>query len=188
MSGSAVALPDKLVFSYHEEECRAFDRLVWARRDPGPHYLNFKAAMTAITFAVGFVVLAGNHLGFVRSDEMPEVLFAAYAAFIAGAVAHRAAMQLRYRATERAMFRDIAAETFEVTFDGSAIAYGNARYQLRAPWASVADVLEASLVVVLMFDYSQGVSIPARLFADQAARTNFVAAVRERASGARLRT
>jgi hypothetical protein len=185
VSSPAVALPEKLVFSYQEQETSAYDRLVWARRDRGPEYLNFRAAMYAITFAIGFAVLFANQLGFVTSSELPQVLFTAYAAFFAGGFTHRAAMQIRYRAITRAMFRDIAADTFEVIFDAGEVAYSNARYQVQVPWAAVAEVIETSLIVVLMFERSRGLPIPARLFPDPAARANFVAAIRQHASGAK---
>jgi hypothetical protein len=180
------ALPDRLVFTYQEDEVRAYSRLVWARRDRGPDYHNFRALMIVITFAIGFTVLFANHLGFVTASEMRSVLFTAYVAFFAGAFAHRAAMQIRYRAIGREMYRDsLGIETFELDFGANGVIYRNATFELRLPWKAIAEVVETSLLVVLLFQSSQGVSIPARLFTDAASRADFVAAMREHASGAR---
>jgi hypothetical protein len=143
--------------------------------------------MIVITFAIGFTVLFANYLGFVTSSQMPPVLFTAYAAFFAGALAHRAATHARHRAITRATFRDsgIGTEPFEIAFDASGVAYNTAKYQVRVPWAAVAEVIEAPLVVVLLFEPNQGLPIPARLFSDPASRSTFVAVMREHASGAR---
>lgn len=180
-------LPDRLVFTYHEDEVRAYSRLVWARRDRGPDHGNFWAAMMAITLAVGLSVLFAKYLGLVASSEMRPVLFTAYAAFGAGAFAYHAMMRIRYRAIARAMYRDSAMgiETFEMTFDVSGVVYKNAKFELRLPWAAVAEVIESSLIVVLLFQSSQGVPIPARLFSGAASRASFAAAIREHASAAR---
>jgi hypothetical protein len=183
----AVSLPDKLVFTFREQEAAAYSRLVWGRRDRGLSFDNFMALMIVIIFAIGFCVLFANQLGFVTSSQMKPVLFTAYAAFFAGALAHRAAIQARYRAIARAMFRDSrkATDPFEVVFDASGVAFKNAKYHVRVPWAAVGEVIETSLVVVLLFEPSQGLPIPARLFSDPASRANLVAAMRQRASGAK---
>jgi hypothetical protein len=180
-------LPDRLVFSYQEDEARAYSRLVWARRDRGPGYDNFWAAMIVITFAIGFSVLFANYLGWVTSSQMRPVLFTAYAAFVAGALAYHAAMRIRYRAVARAMYRDSAmgTETFEMTFDGNGVVYRNAKFELHVPWAAVAEVIETSLIVVLLFRSSQGLPIPARLFSGAGSRASFAAVMREHASAAR---
>jgi hypothetical protein len=154
------------------------------RRDRGPDYENFEALIVAVTFAIGFCVLFANHFGFVTSSQMPPVLFTANAAYFAGAFAHRAAMQVRYRAIVRSNLRHMAAETLEVKFDAGGLVYSNAKCQVRVPWVSVGEVIEDSLVVVLMFGRSQGLAIPARLFSDSASRTNFVAVTRECVSDA----
>jgi YcxB-like protein len=187
VSSPSTPLPDKLVFTYQEDEATAYGRLVGLRRDRGPDYMNFEALMVALTFAIGFIVLIANYLGFVASSEMPHVLFTAYAAFIAGAFAHRAAMQVRRRAIARASFRDseFGTETFETTFDCTGVAYDSVRCQMRVPWMAIAEVIEAPLVIVLLFDRTQGLPIPARVFTDAASRAAFVATVRELASNAR---
>ena len=149
--------------------------------------MNFEALMIALMFGIGFTVLLANYLGLVASSEMPHVLFTAYAAFIAGALAHRAAMRIRYRAIARAWFRDsdFGTETFEMTFDADGVAYDTARCQMRVPWTAIAEIIEAPLVIVLSFDRTQGLPIPVRVFADAASRVDFVAAVREHALNAR---
>lgn len=190
MNSPPSALPDRLVFGYTEAELTAYSHLVWARRDRGPSYENFKALMIVITFAIGFVVLFANYLGFVTSSQMPPVLFTAYAAFVAGAFAHRAAIKLRYRSIARAMYRDdgMASEMFEMTFDASGVVSKNARFEMRLPWAAIAEVIEAPLLVVLLFEVSQGLPIPVRLFSDPAARADFIAMIRAHASGAQNRS
>jgi hypothetical protein len=180
-------LPDRLVFTYQEDEARAYSRLIWARRDRGPDYGNFSAAMIVITFAIGFSVLFANYLGLVAAEQMQAVLVTAYAAFFSGALTHRAAMQIRYRVIARAMYRDSAKgiETFEVTFDASGVIYKNVKFELRVPWAAVAEVIETSLIVALLFQPSQGLPIPTRLFSSAASRASFAAVMREHASAAR---
>ena len=173
MGPSPSAFPDRLVFTYQEDEARAYSRLIWARRDRGPDYGNFRAAMIVITFAIGFSVLFANYLGFVTSEQMRPVLFTAYLAFFGGALVHRAAIQIRNRAIGRAIYRDsVGIDTFEVTFDASGVAYKTARFELRVPWAAIVDVIET-------------MPIPARLFSDAASRAHFSAAMREHASAAR---
>jgi YcxB-like protein len=86
----------------------------------------------------------------------------------------------------RAMYRDsLGIETFEMNFGANGVIYRNATFELRLPWKAIAEVVEISLLVVLLFRSSQGVSIPARAFTDAASRASFVAAMREQASGAR---
>ena len=181
-------LPERLVFTYQEDEARAYSRLVWARRDRrGPDHGNFRAAMIAITLAIGLSVLFANYLGLVAFSEMRPVLFTAYAAFVAGALAYHAMMRIRYRAIGRAMYRDSAMgiEACEMTFDASGVVYKNAKFELRVPWAAVAEVIENSLIVVLLFQSSQGLPIPTRLFSGAASRASFAAAIRNHASAAR---
>jgi hypothetical protein len=180
-------LPDRLVFTYHEDETRAYSRLVWARRDRGPDQSNSWAAMMAITLAIGLSVLFAKYLGLIASSEMRPVLFTAYAAFASGAFAYHAMLRIRYRAIARAMYRNNAMgiETIEMTFDVSGVVYKSAKFELRLPWAAVAEVIESSLIVVLLFQSSQGLPIPARLFSGAASPASFAAAMRERASAAR---
>jgi hypothetical protein len=180
-------LPDRLVFTYREDEVSAYHRLVALRRDRGPQWHNFEALMIVFIFAVGFAVLLANQLGLVASSEMPHVLFAAYAAFFAGALAHRTAMGVRYRAIARARFRssEFGTETFEMAFDPDGIGYDSRRCRMHVPWTAIVNVVEAPLIVVLLFDLDSGLPIPARLFADATSKTSFVAAMREHASAAR---
>ena len=85
------------------------------------------------------------------------------------------------------MFRDSAmgSESFEMTFNADGVVYKNPKFELRVPWAAIAEVVDTSLIVVLLFQSSQGVPIPGRLFSGAASRANFAAVMRQRASAAR---
>ena len=181
-------LPDRLVFSYSEDELMAYGRIVSMRQDRGPDHSNFWAAMIVITFALGFIVLLANYLGWIKPSELRLVLFTAYAAFFAGAFAYHGALRLGYRRVARALsrFGKDANAHYEMAFDANGVVYTAAKIETRIPWSAVAEIRETSLLVLIWINPAQGgFPIPARMFPDAANRAAFIAAIRAHSSAAR---
>jgi hypothetical protein len=180
--------PDRLVFSYSEDELIAYSRIMSKRRDRGPSYSNFKAAMMVIIFGLGFIVLLAKYLGWVEPSEFRTVLFTAYAAFFAGAFACHGALRLGYRRVTRAWRRSggEAYGPYEMVFDANGIVYKTAQSETRVPWDAIAEVLETGLLVLIWINPARGgLPVPVRMFPDRAQRAAFIAAIREHSAQAR---
>jgi hypothetical protein len=183
------SLPDRLTFTCREDEASAYNGIVWQRLDRGPDYSNFRALTIVLVFGIGAVVLFAAYLGLVTPEQMGAVFFTAYAGFVAGGFAYHVAVRARYRAILRASFRStsaIGAETFDVSFGECGLVYSTSRFSVSVPWVSIMDVVETSLLTVLMFQPNQGLAIPARLFPDSSSRRAFAAGIRKHAATAAI--
>ena len=180
--------PDRLVFSYSEDELIAYSHLLSTRQDRGPSYSNFKAAMLVIIFGLGFAVLLAKYLGWIEPSEFRTVLFTAYAAFFAGAGAYHGALRLGYRRVMRAWRRSggEAYGPYEMLFDANGIVYKTVQSEKRVFWDAVAEVRETGLVILIWINPAHGgLPVPVRMFPDPAHRAAFIAAIREHSTQAK---
>jgi hypothetical protein len=182
------SFPDRLDFTYTEDELITYSRIRSMRQDRGPSYSNFRAAMVVIIFGLGFTVLLAKYLGWVEPSEFRTVLFTAYASFFAGTFAYHGALRLGYRRVTRAWHRSggEAYGPYEVTFEANGVVYKAAKIETRVPWDAIAEVRETrSLVLIWISRAQRGLPIPARMFSNAAARAAFTAAIREHSAQAR---
>jgi hypothetical protein len=186
VNGPARAIPDRLVFTFSKDELIAYSRIVSMRQDRGPSYSNFRAVMTVIVFGLGFVVLLAKYLGWIAPSQLRLVLFTAYAAFFAGALAYHGALHLGYRRITRTMSRSGEANgPYQMVCDESGFVYGPAQARTRVPWDAIADIRKTGSMVMIWNATGNGYPIPARIFPDLAQCEDFVAAIREQAANAK---
>jgi hypothetical protein len=180
--------PDRLVFTYREDELIAYSQIVSRLQDRGPAYSNFRAAMLVITLGIGFIVLLAHRLDWISLSELQPVLLTAYAAFFAGAFAYHGALHLGYRRIARTVSRSAedANGPYEVAFDANGIAYKSAKVETRVPWDAIAEVYETRSIVLIWISLAErGLPIPTRVFSDSATRAAFITAIRGHASTAK---
>jgi hypothetical protein len=186
VNGPARPIPDRLVFTFSKDELTAYSRIFSKRYDRGPSYLNFMAVMMAIIFGLGFVALLAKHLEWIEPSALRPVLFTAYAAFFAGALAYYGALLAGYRRGAGTMSRLHAAiGPYEMVCDGNGFVYGPAQARTHVPWNAIADVSKSSSMVMIWNATGSGYPIPARIFPGLAQCDDFVAAIREYAAHAK---
>jgi hypothetical protein len=190
VSDEKSSFPDKLVFTYRDDELSSYDRAVAARRHIGVDYSDFLAARIVVTLGVGLIVVLANRVGLIPLSVVPPVLVTAYAAFVAGAFAYRLLMKLTYRRMARALRKARAAvdETSEMIFAPDGVVYRTPTLETRLPWRAIVAIGETDVLVLIWIDLARGFPIPARMFADRAEREAFVAALRTRALAAKAIT
>jgi hypothetical protein len=70
--------------TYGDDEIRAYDKLIAARRARGESNYTFFGMLFVAIFAIGLAALGAFKLGWIGTAAVPPVLLTAYAAFAAG--------------------------------------------------------------------------------------------------------
>ena len=184
------SLPASLVFTYRDDEMSSYDKAVAARRRGGIDYSDFMALRIIVTLGVGLVVVLANRLDLIPLSVVPSVLVTAYAAFFAGAFAHRLLMQLLHRRMARTLHEARAAkdEASEMIFAPDGVVYRTQALETRLPWRAITAIGETDMLVLIWIDIARGFPIPARMFSGPTERAAFVAALRAQALAARAVT
>lgn len=180
MTEAVPSLPASLAFTYREGELAAYSELVADRIEPDPSGTFWEVVFAAVP-ALGLIVLLTNHLGWITAAQMPPVLVTTYVAFFAGALALYGMWALRSRQAARIVARSASVQgEWEVRFEEGGVSWKSPKTEARVPWDAVEAVAEARSLVTIWIDRDYGIPIPARLFADAAARNAFIAAIRAR--------
>jgi hypothetical protein len=136
-------------------------------------------------FVIGFAVLGAQKIGLVAARDVPPSLFTAYAAYATYAfgvglviVLFRRRQQQLARAAVLNTERDDVVWDFRFTDAG--IGWSSDGLESHISWHIVKSLETSPTAVFIWLRYLQNLSLPARLFADDASRRAFAAAVRTR--------
>ena len=180
MSDTLPPLPAPLRFTYSANELTAHWRELAQRAEPDSNN-TFYGAVFASIFAIGLVVLLAQYLELISAEQLRPVLFTAYLAFYAGAFAWYGMWIIRSRQAERMLVREhTAGGAWEAAFDDGGIVWKSPESELRVAWHHIASVIATDPLVTIWITRDFAMPIPARLFADAAARDAMMAAVRAR--------
>jgi len=179
MSDTASPFPVSLRFAYRaddRQQLRGFAKKSLDRKVPATA---FWIVALGMYFVMGFVVLGAQKSGFIKTAEVPHVLFAAYAAYTLGAALVVLLGRHRQRRFERASARTIERDdvVWDFEFSEAGIAWKNDTHEARVGWRGVTSIEVWRGAVLIWLTQFRSVAIPARVFADDAARTNLVAAI-----------
>ncbi len=165
--------------TYSHDELRAYGKLIAKRRvrEQNDH-TSFGLQLAAI-LGIGLAALAAFRLGWIEAAAVPPILFAAYSAFAAGWLSHRWLLRRLYRKFPR---RTARLGPWDYSFGEHGILYKSETVEVRFAWRAVGSVEDLGPIVLFLCD-DHAIFVPARMFADQAARAAFVAA-----SAARIKT
>jgi hypothetical protein len=180
-------IPDKLTITYSEAEMQAFYRYAAARQDRGLDESTFWSALCIAIFGIGGIAVAAYYAGLLQSTEMRAVALTAYVAFAAGVVTYGVVTRVHYAQVVR-KFHSRTAQTkkvWKVSFDTSGFSFKSDTSETRVPWSGVDAFDDHCSMMLLWFEGTQSIFLPARVFRDEHVRTNFVAAVAKRIEAAK---
>jgi hypothetical protein len=167
----------KLIFTFNEEEVRAFRKLVSARLNRRLDGMGYWGVVFLLIFVIGLVVYVAYALGLFEMRSLKPVLVTAYAAFAAGAFAYAIGGRWQYQRLVRAYY-GASNEEWEYSFDKTMMTWRSPLAETRTPWRAVRAVEDNGAMVLLWLHRDARSSfIPARVFASTADRSAFVAAV-----------
>jgi len=162
----------QFTITYSPEELRAYQRIMAGR------YARVQSEGTAFGLLLGAILVLGLavfgtfRLGLFDLAAVRPVLFTAYFAFLTGVTGYYFVMRAYFR---KFMRTDQRGGTWDFSFTPSGIFYRNKMGEVRLAWRAVNAVEDLGKVVVLRFG-PQGITIPTRVFANNAERAAFVAA------------
>ena len=185
MPGDAV--PERLSFTYTQDELAAYGRLVSARQNRLVDGSMFWSMPIVFILAIALVVALAKAADLITASQVRPVAVTAYAAFITGALTYYALAWFNYRQLLKAVYARAGATTErrDMLFDANGVSSKNLRVETHISWRSIEDVTATDVVVVIWIDITQGFPIPARVFPDATARQSFVGAVRQRIAAAK---
>lgn len=186
MSDTGGDIPQRLTFSFSEEEVWAFRRLAAARIDRGPSIYEFWAVMILVICGIGFAVLAVFYAGMLAAEQLRAVLFTAYLAFSAGAGTLYILLYLRNRRLARQLYKKTKREreSWQVAFDDAGLTCKSDTLETRVSWRALTGIEDCGPAVMIGMSRMQSFTIPARVFGDDVARASFIAAVAARIAAA----
>ena len=182
MSDTGSNIPQRLTFSYSEEEVWAFRRLAAARIDRGPSIYAFWAVMILVICGIGFAVLGVFYAGMLAAGQLRAVLFTAYLASSAGAGTLYILHYLRSRHIARQIYAKTKREreSWQVAFDDAGLTCKSDTLESRVSWRALTGIENCGPAVMIGMSRMQSFAIPARVFGDDGARARFIAVVAAR--------
>jgi hypothetical protein len=175
-----------LVFTYQDGEMKRFRKLAGRSFNrANSESSSWWGLLLAMIFVIGLAVFAAQRSGLVAASQVPVVLITAYAAYACGAVLIIVIGIRRQRQYDRAVASGPGETEREVTISEAGLAHKSANYDLRVGWKAVKSVEALPGVVIIWLHWLQFMSIPARAFADDAARRAFIASVQAFIDGER---
>lgn len=157
---------------YTEEELRTYRKVMSGRyarvQNEGT---GFGILLIAILI-LGFAVFGAFKLGLIESSAVRPVLFTAYFAFMTGVIGYYFVMRAYFR---KFMRTDQRGGAWNYSFTPAGISYRSETIEVQLTWRAVNAVEDLGKMVVFRLG-PQGIAIPSRVFADDAARATFVAA------------
>jgi hypothetical protein len=174
-------LPLTLVGNTREDELQVLNVLLARRnnRRAGVGLLLFISCVTAI--AISLFVFAANWAGWLSDCAFEPVLLTAYVAFCAGDLFLSGAARLQVQRSVRRQNRENgkANKIWQISFKNEGITWISEFYEIRVPWHTIESV-EVTRGFVVIWGRLSHFFIPARIFADDAARDTIVATVKAR--------
>ena len=171
----------QFVATYGEKELRAYQKLMAGRYARAQSEGAGVGILLAAILILGLAVFGAFKLGFVEPSAVRPVLYTAYFAFLTGVVGYYFVMRAYFRKFLRT---DLRGGTWNYTFASYGILYSSSNLiEVRLSWRAVSAVEDLGRLVVFRFG-AQGLIIPSRVFANDAARLAFVASTAARIKAA----
>ncbi|MCK9915307.1 hypothetical protein MXD81_39725 [Microbacteriaceae bacterium K1510] len=177
MDAPAPSLPPILTFAVDANERARLQRLARRRIDAAQGWNSYWAVLLAMIFVIGFVVFGLHKAGLVPPSQMKAVLATAYAAFASGVALTQWLGHRQWRRLERRndVFDGVV---WNIAFSDAGFVCKSALFETRIPWHTVRSVEPWPGAVFIWLETAEPVTIPARVFANDATCLSFVAAVR----------
>jgi hypothetical protein len=157
--------------TYSDDELRSYSRLMARRYARGHNDYTFFGLMILAIFVVGLAVLGAVDLGLVEAAAVRSVLVTAYVAFVAGWLGYWYLVQ---RYFSKHLGRQSLRGPWDYWFGAAGLGYKGATIEVRFSWRAVQSVDDLGAIVLFRCS-NHAVFVPARMFADDAARKDFVA-------------
>jgi hypothetical protein len=167
--------------TYDDDELRSYSKLMAGRYARGRNDYTFFGLMILAIFVVGLAVLGAVDLGLVEAAAVRSVLVTAYVAFAAGWLSYWFLVQ-RYFGKQ--LGGQALRGPWDYWFDAAGLGYKGATIEVRFTWRAVENVDDLGAIVLFRCG-NHAVFVPARMFADDAARKDFVAAAAARKAAAK---
>jgi hypothetical protein len=171
--------PLQFTINYTEDEQRLFRKIMAARHARMNNEGTVFGIMVGGILVLGLAALGAFKLGWIGSAAIRPVLFTAYFAFVAGAGCYYFPMRHYFRR----FFREDARAKWAFLFDDAGIAYNSETMDVRMKWRALEGVEDWGGMILLLFN-GRGIGIPSRIFSDDTARVDFVAAASARVKAA----
>jgi hypothetical protein len=164
----------QFVVTYGKKELRAYQKLMAGRYARAQSEGTGFGILLAAILVLGLAVSGAFKLGFVEPSAVRPVLYAAYFAFLTGVVGYYFVMRAYFRKFLRT---DLRGGTWNCIFTPYEILYSSTNLiEVRLSWRAVSVVENLRGLVIFRFG-AQGLIIPSRVFANDAARLAFRSAV-----------
>jgi hypothetical protein len=159
------------VVTYSDEERWTYQKLMARRYARAQTEGTGFGILLGAIFVLGLVVLGAFKLGLIERSAVRPVLFTAYFAFTTGVVGYYLVMRAYFRKFLRA---DQRGGTWNCSFTLDGLCYRSETIEVRLAWRAVTAVEDLGKVITMRLGH-QAITIPSRIFADDAARAAFVA-------------
>jgi hypothetical protein len=158
--------------TYTEAELRDVGRLIAKRQARAESDYTFYGMLFLVPLAIGFAVYGAFDLGLIARAAVPPALAAAYIAFVAGWLAYSLWIRSYYR---KQMRTERYLGPWNYVFDDAGVVYRSATTEVKVTWPGVTAIEDLGRFLLLQCG-THRVFIPARAFADNAARKSFFVA------------
>jgi hypothetical protein len=165
---------------YTDKELRTYRKVAAGRYARAQSEGTGFGVLLAAILVLGLAVFGAFKFGLFERSAVRPVLITAYFAFLTGVTGYYFVMRAYFRKFIRT---DQRGGTWNYSFTPAGISYRSEMIEVRLAWRGVNTVEYLGKMVVLRFG-AQGIAIPSRVFADDAARAAFVAAARTRIKAA----
>jgi hypothetical protein len=158
--------------TYSDDELRSYSKLMAKRYARGRNDNTFFGFLILAILVIGFAIFGAVDLGLVKAASVRSVLVAAYVAFAAGWLSYWFFVQRYFR---KLLGGQSLRGPWDYWFGAAGLGYKGATIEVRFTWRAVEDVDDLGTVVLFRCG-NHAVFVPARMFTDNAAREDFVAA------------
>jgi hypothetical protein len=166
MSDPLTAVPPHLTFAYRADELQRLREFAGLSIERTMPWNSFWIVSLGMIFVIGLAVLGAQKSGLLAVPAVPPVLLAAWLTRTAP------------RSLERSDLR------WDIDFSDAGLCWKSDLSETRVSWRAVKSIEAWSGNVLIWLLHGQTLPIPARVFADDAARRSFIAAVQARIDGA----
>ncbi|MGO8923594.1 MAG: hypothetical protein ACLQF4_11725 [Xanthobacteraceae bacterium] len=162
------------VVSYRDQELRTYSKMMAGRYARAQSEGTAFGILLAAILLLGLVVFGAFKLGWVESSAVRPVLYTAYFAFLTGVSGYYFVTRAYFRKFIRT---DQRGGTWNYSFTPTGICYRSETIEVQLAWRAVKAVEDLGRIVIVRFG-AQGLTLPSRVFADDATRAAFTAAAR----------
>jgi hypothetical protein len=160
------------VVTYSDQELRTYSKIMAGRYARAQSEGTAFGILLAAILLLGLVVFGAFKLGWVEPSAVRPVLYTAYFAFLTGVSGYYFVMRAYFRKFIRT---DQRGGTWNCSFTLAGIFYRSETIEVRLAWRAVTVVEDLGKIIIVRFG-AQGITLPSRVFADDATRAAFAAA------------